>query len=257
MTTGLGIKAPLHGYAVGLTDAGRIREENQDAFFINEDLGIFAVMDGAGGMSDGARASALVKEALGTITNPQSAEDLFNQFEARVIDAKGHIEQAAARASGARMGTTIAALLISGTHFVCLWAGDSRVYRCRQGRLEQLTTDHTEAQELVDKKVLTAEEAKRYGRGHVITRAIGSGIDLELDIVSGNLRPADRFLLCSDGLTGHLDDAVIGTLLMDGAAQSSASGLLKGALDSGGSDNVTVVIVDIDRASALGGGAWV
>ncbi|MCV0427064.1 MAG: protein phosphatase 2C domain-containing protein [Roseibium sp.] len=236
----------LREFAVGMTHVGRVRQENQDAYFIDEEKGIFAVMDGAGGLNDGALASGLVRNALNTISPPRNAEDLLEQFETRVIDAKEQIERASQQAGDAPMGTTIAALLTFEANFACLWAGDSRVYRFRNGNLEQLTTDHTEAQELVDQNVLTPEEARHYARRHVITRAIGSGVDLELELVSGNLRSGDRFLLCSDGLTGHLEDAVIRTLLTNGSQNVSANGLLNGALEKGGSDNVTVVIVDID-----------
>ena len=239
----------VRGFSIGLTHVGCVREENQDAFFCDENKGIFAVMDGAGGLNAGALASSLVKDALTTIRMPLSAVDLLDQFEGRVIDAKEHIEQASNKADGAAMGTTIAALLTFDSNFACLWAGDSRVYRFRNGQLEQLTTDHTEVQELVDQNVLTAEEAKNFSRRHVITRAIGSGVDLELELVSGNLRPGDRFLLCSDGLTGHVEDALIANFLMEGAQRSAARGLLNGALEKGGTDNVTVVIVDIDRIS--------
>ncbi|MCX2722923.1 PP2C family protein-serine/threonine phosphatase [Roseibium salinum] len=240
----------FRGHAVGVTHVGRVREENQDAYYVDEGKGVFAVMDGAGGMNGGAIASGLVKQSLTTITQPRSAEDLLEQFESRVIVAKDRIENAAEKAGGGAMGTTIAALLTYGTNFACVWAGDSRVYRLRNGHLEQLTTDHTEAQELIDQNVLTAEEARSFARRHVITRAIGSGLELELEMVSGNLRPGDRFLLCSDGLTGHLDDTVIGTFLMNGAQNATAQSLLNGALDGGGTDNVTVVLVDIDRVSA-------
>ncbi|WP_428670213.1 PP2C family protein-serine/threonine phosphatase [Roseibium sp.] len=240
----------LRGFAIGLTHVGMTRDENQDAYYVDETKGVFAVMDGAGGMKFGAIASNRVREALTTISVPRSAEDLLEQFESRLIVAKDRIEQVAKEADNAPMGTTIAALLTFGTNFACVWAGDSRVYRFRNGRLEQLTTDHTEAQELIDQNVLTEEEAKTFARRHVITNAIGSGLELELELVSGNLWPGDRFLLCSDGLTGHLEDAVIGTFLMNGAAHSAAHSLLKGALDGGGSDNVTVVIVDIDRAAS-------
>ncbi|MET1415361.1 protein phosphatase 2C domain-containing protein [Roseibium sp. HPY-6] len=237
----------LRGFSIGLTHVGCVREENQDTFYCDEKKGVFAVMDGAGGLNGGAMASNLVKEALTTIRVPLSAVDLLDQFEGRVIDAKEQIEQASAKANGAAMGTTIAALLTYGVNFACLWAGDSRVYRLRNGQMEQLTTDHTEAQELVDQQVLTEEEARNFSRRHVITRAIGSGVDLELELVSGNLQQGDRFLLCSDGLTGHLEDAVIASCLLDGAQKSVAHGLLNGALERGGADNVTVVVVDIDQ----------
>ncbi|WP_298982032.1 protein phosphatase 2C domain-containing protein [uncultured Roseibium sp.] len=241
----------LRSFAVGQTHVGRVREENEDAYLVDEGKGVFAVMDGAGGMHCGAMASGLVKEALTSITLPRSAEDLLEQFEGRLIVAKDRIERASAKADGAAMGTTIVALLTYAGAFACLWAGDSRVYRFRNGMLEQLTTDHTEVQELVDQNVLTEEEARNFSRRHVITRAIGSGLELELELVSGNLRPGDRFLLCSDGLTGHLDDAVIKTMLMNGAPDMTARSLINGALEGGGSDNVTVVIVDFDRNVAV------
>ncbi|WP_306146103.1 PP2C family serine/threonine-protein phosphatase [Roseibium sp. MMSF_3412] len=241
------ISEELQGFSIGLTHVGCVRSENQDTYFCDEAKGVFAVMDGAGGMHAGAMASGLVKNALGYIRAPHSAVDLLDQFEGRVIDAKKDIESVAAKANGAAMGTTIAALLAYGTDFACLWAGDSRVYRLRDGTMEQLTTDHTEAQELVDQNVLTPEEAKNFSRRHVITRAIGSGLELELELVSGNLRHGDRFLLCSDGLTGHLEDAVISNMLLDGAQKSVAQHLLSGALEKGGTDNVTVVVVDFDQ----------
>ncbi|MEM5584926.1 protein phosphatase 2C domain-containing protein [Roseibium sp. AS2] len=240
----------LRGFAVGLTDVGRVRDHNEDTFLVDEAKGVFAVMDGAGGLCNGAMASGLVREALTGISTPKSAEDLLEQFESSLIVAKDRIEGASAKADGAAMGTTIVALLTYQSDFACLWAGDSRVYRLRNGKLEQLTTDHTEVQELVDQKVLTPEEARNFARRHVITRAIGSSLDLELELVSGNLQKGDRFLLCSDGLTGHLDDPVIGTFMMNGAARMTAQSLINGALENGGSDNVTAVIVDIDRMPA-------
>jgi len=243
-------KETLRGFAVGLTHVGCVREENQDTYFIDEAKGVFAVMDGAGGLNGGAMASELVKRSLATISPPRSAVDLLEQFETRVVAAKDQIENAATTVNAGPMGTTIAALLTYGANFACLWAGDSRVYRYRSRQLEQLTTDHTEAQELVDRNVLSKEEAKTFARRHVITRAIGSGLDLELDLVSGNLQAGDRFLLCSDGLTGHLDDTVIENFLTNAAPNATAQGLVKGALDGGGSDNVTVVIVDIDSAAS-------
>ncbi|GAA0781650.1 serine/threonine-protein phosphatase [Roseibium denhamense] len=250
MTAKVMTEPRLKAYAVGLTDVGCVRTENQDAFFVDEKLGVFAVMDGAGGMTNGAQASCLVREALQDLSTPRDAEDLLDQFERRVIEAKANIDKVAAEANGVMMGTTIAALLTFERNFACLWAGDSRVYRFRQGGLEQITTDHTEAQELVDQNVLTKDEAKTFSRRHVITKAIGSDIDLELEMVSGNLRAGDRFLLCSDGLTGLIDDSVIATILRTGAAETAAKELLAGALNSGGSDNVTVLVVDIDELTA-------
>lgn len=231
--------------AIGLTHPGKVREENQDNFLIDEAAGVFAVMDGAGGLQEGSIASGLVKQSVARMGRPTNAEHLLQRFETCVIEAKGAIDELSRQQNGVQMGSTIAALLAFEGDFACVWAGDSRVYRLRDGVLEQITTDHTEVQDLLDRNLLTREEAQNWSRRHVITKAVGTGVDLDLELVSGKLRPGDRFLLCSDGLTEHVDNARLGAFLLTNPLSSAAGALIDAALEGGGRDNVTVVVVEI------------
>jgi protein phosphatase len=141
------------------------------------------------------------------------------------------------------IGTTLVALLMFGEHFACLWCGDSRAYLLRAGALRQLTRDHSESQDLVDRGVLDPEEAKLWPRRNVLTRALGANDAAELEIVSDRLASGDVFLLCSDGLTGHLDEADIAAALGEDEPQAMCDRLIALTLERGASDNVTVAVV--------------
>lgn len=148
-----------------------------------------------------------------------------------------------AERGGAIIGSTLAALLVYREFYACLWAGDSRIYLVRDGAIAQLTRDHTEAEELLEQGVLTPEEAARWPRRNVITRAIGVNEDPELEMVHGELRLNDTFLICSDGLTGYFgaDEILAG---IDGVpAQAACDQFLRQTLERGAADNVTIVIV--------------
>lgn len=230
-------------WAAGFTHAGRVRTRNEDAFHVDEAAGVFAVMDGVGGHHGGDVASGLVRDALRTITQPTNAQDLLDQFEDRVIQAKALMDDVD-RGNRHAMGTTIAALLRHGNDYACVWAGDSRVYLLRHGSLHQLTHDHTEVQELLDQNILNAEEAENFAMRHKITRAVGAAVRLELDMETGKLQDGDRFMMCSDGLTGFVSDEDVRATLSFGSAEESAQHLIQAALRAGGEDNVTAVVVD-------------
>ena len=144
---------------------------------------------------------------------------------------------------GAVIGTTVAAVLAYGHNYTCVWAGDSRVYRIRDNKIAQITRDHTEAQELVDNGTLTPEQAKTWPRRNVITRAIGIFDDPDLEDKSGAIKPGDTFLICSDGLTGHLSDMEICEQIVAMRPQDACDSLIAATLERGASDNVTIVIV--------------
>ena len=146
------------------------------------------------------------------------------------------------------MGTTVAGLLIFEDHYACIWAGDSRVYLSRHGKIHQLTRDHNEARELFEKGILREEEMFSWPRRNVITRAIGAFETPDAEIIHGELASGDIFVLCSDGLTGHVDDEEIRLRLGQGA-QAAADALIALALERGGNDNVTVIVV---RAAVAG-----
>ena len=130
-------------------------------------------------------------------------------------------------------------LLVYEQFFACVWAGDSRIYRIRQSKIEQLSVDHTEVQELVADGKLSEEEARPWPRRNVITRAIGTYDDLELELTNGTLDHGDIFVICSDGLTNHVEDREILALAKNNPPQRACDLLVELTLDRGGTDNVT------------------
>jgi serine/threonine protein phosphatase PrpC len=216
-----------------MTHPGRVRAENQDAFLERPDIGLWAVADGVGGQGGGGAAAARVVDALSGLPAGLPPETLLATVRKR-LEA---VHAALSTSSGA---TTLVALLAHDAHFACLWAGDSRGYLLRHGRLWPITRDHSLVQELVDRGTLPASAAATHPQANVILRAIGAEGVLELDKVRGRLEPGDRFLLCSDGLTRVVQDAEIRSLL---AGPGGARALVEAALARGATDNVTAVVV--------------
>jgi serine/threonine protein phosphatase PrpC len=225
------------------THVGKIRQANEDAAVALPDFGVWAVADGMGGHDNGQFASQTLTQDIGSTGLAVSAADQVARFKDRVMRANDTIRQAAEAQGGATIGTTLTSMLAYEHDYVCVWAGDSRTYLLRDGVFQQVTRDHTEAQELVDSGVLTPEQVKTWPRRNVITRAIGIFEDPELEQCGGPIKPADTFVLCSDGLTGHLSDEEIGTLAATLRPQAACDALIETTLARGASDNVTVVIV--------------
>jgi protein phosphatase len=225
------------------THVGKVRQVNEDAAVSLPDFGVWVVADGMGGHENGQFASKTLTDDIATTGLAVSAADQIARFKDRVMRANDTIRQVAEARGGATIGTTLTAMLAYGHNYVCIWAGDSRTYLLRGGVLTQVSRDHTEAQELVESGVLTPEQAKSWPRRNVITRAIGIFEDPELEECSGDIRPLDTFLLCSDGLTGHLSDEEICSTLASLRPQAACDALIEATLARGASDNVTVVIV--------------
>jgi serine/threonine protein phosphatase PrpC len=174
-----------------------------------------------------------------------------------VLRANDRIKEIATERGGVMIGTTVAAILAHGHDYSCVWAGDSRVYLIRGDEITQITRDHTEAQELVDSGALTPEQAKTWPRRNVITRAIGIFDDPDLEVREGRIEAGDAFVICSDGLTGHLSDADILDRVTAARPQEACDELIAATLDRGASDNVTVVVVKChaaERTNYLPGG---
>ncbi|MCJ2081703.1 PP2C family protein-serine/threonine phosphatase [Methylobacterium sp. J-090] len=224
------------------THAGKVRSQNEDRYFAAPEFGVFAVADGMGGHEDGALASATLVEALGSIGAAVSAPDLLARLEDRVLRANATL-WSLGRARGATIGSTLAVLLTFDSHFACVWSGDSRVYRVRDGAIAQLSRDHTEARDLVEKGILSPEEAKVWPRRNVITKAVGARPDPELELEHGTLVDGDVFILCSDGLVGDVDDAEILACVLANAPQAACDALLAMTLRRDAADNVTVVVL--------------
>jgi serine/threonine protein phosphatase PrpC len=178
---------------------------------------------------------------LGRVRRPGSARELLQAVDETLARCNRELIE---RAEGGELsGSTIVALLVFEDHFAVIWAGDSRVYRLRGGQLEQLTRDHSYVQELVERGELAPERARDHPLANRITRAIGADPQLHLDVIDGRLEPDDQFLLCSDGLTGVVEDSAIAALLAEPDPEVAVDGLIAAALAGGGGDNVSAVVV--------------
>ncbi len=228
------------------THVGKVRRQNEDSFLVRPEPGIWAVADGMGGHAAGDVASQTVIAELSTIAGVTSAAELLASCEERIVRANVRLKDIADHKGGIVIGSTVAVLLTHHLHYACVWSGDSRIYRARGDIIDQLTIDHTEVQELVAKGQLTREEARTWPRRNVITRAIGVHDDPELEIAYGTLEPGDVFVICSDGLTGHVEDHEILGIVSDCPPQRACDRLVELTLDRGAADNVTVVVVRYD-----------
>ena len=231
------------------TDVGKVRRQNEDNYLAATRLGLWAVADGMGGHEAGDIASRVVVEELAAIAVPATASELLASCERHIVSANSRLKKLGDE-RGALIGTTVAVLLIFDGHYAAVWSGDSRIYRVRQHRIEQISVDHTEVQELVSAGKLTAEEARVWPRRNVITRAIGVSDDPELEIKGGALEPGDIFVICSDGLTVHVEDQEILALASEHRPQQACDLLVALTLERGAIDNVTVVAMRFDPAAA-------
>ncbi|WP_202688846.1 PP2C family protein-serine/threonine phosphatase [Szabonella alba] len=225
------------------THAGCVRDHNEDSFLARPASGLWLVADGMGGHRAGDFASRTIAESAQWTGIPNSAHDLKSRFVDRLVIAHDDIRRQSERLNGATVGATVVALLAYEQHFACIWSGDSRIYLLRNDMLQQLTTDHTEAQELFSSGAITAEEAAHWPRKNVITRAIGVTEMPMTDENYGVLQVGDVFLLCSDGLTGHVTDEEIAEMLQRQGAQQTCDRLIDLTLSRGAKDNVTVLVV--------------
>jgi type VI secretion system protein ImpM len=227
--------SPPRYQSAASTDMGRVRTINQDAFIERPESGVWAVADGLGGHSNGEIASRMVCDALADLVPDGSLDQTINDVRERVGQVNEHLDRLAARSgTGVRTGSTVVALLSRGSRCAILWAGDSRVYRWRSGRLNQLTRDHN----LAETEGATGPDA------YAITRAVGGEETLTLDLHRDCVRAGDRFLLCSDGLTRAVPEGQIRAWLEHEDIRGAVDGLITATLEAGAPDNVTVLIVE-------------
>ena len=235
--------APPVGIGAGITHVGLVRQRNEDSILTDPTGALWAVADGMGGHGSGDLASDIVIERLSTAPDD---DDPLDVLERLLTEANGII-YGLARERGRTMGATVVALMIENSVGYLAWAGDSRAYLLRNGRLRLLTRDHTVIQGLVDDGLIQPEEARGHAEANVVTRAIGAEPEVEIDMATVPFLPGDRMILCSDGLTGPVGDGTIAALL--GAAETpeeACRSLLRAALEEGAPDNVSVVAVFMD-----------
>ena len=243
-----------------LTDPGRQRAENEDAFGNFVDGRLFVIADGMGGHNAGAVASAMAVEAIETFFRSYHAQPhqvwpypvdrsvslAANLLRIGIKVANDKIrEAAAADRARARMGTTAVAMAIGEEQLAIAHAGDSRAYRFRAGSMNRLTRDHSVAEEMrAARPELTDEELATFAHRNVVTRSLGSKEDLEPAVYVGRVQPGDVFLLCSDGLWSAIPDGRIATILRDAVSlEAACQTLVDAANEAGGPDNISVLLV--------------
>lgn len=237
-----------------LTDVGRVRERNEDLAHADPRRGLFLLADGMGGHPDGNLAARIAIEttrryltAAGVAKRPR---DRGQKLVAAIKAAnRAILERAVVDDSGVGMGTTIVAVWLGKKQVHVAHVGDSRAYRIRDGRAMQLTRDHTVVQALLDRGDLAEGAPEIMQLGHILTQAVGLDPAVEPEVHVHPLEPGDVFLLCSDGLSDLVPEAAIGAIIRaaEGDISAAASGLVATALNSGGHDNVTVVLARNDQ----------
>ena len=228
------------------TDAGRVRHINEDAFLDSEEQRLWVVADGMGGQSRGDYASSVVVAQLRAFPRQNSVLANLRDMEERLQVAH---EKCRTAFRTHRPGTTVAAMHAHGSYCFLLWAGDSRIYRLRGKELEQLTQDHSRAQERFANGELTEQELANHPSAHVLTRSVGAHRNLRLDMNYSPVQGGDRYLLCSDGLSGPVAFGEICAALGQGSPEDACRSLIDLALERGGPDNITAVVVDAGQSS--------
>ena len=233
--------------AHGRSDVGRVRSGNEDALLLGAT--VFAVADGMGGHRGGEVASATALEPLAALDGRRfdSPDAALEALTEAVVAANAAVSRRSHEDPDLRgMGTTLTAVLVDGRDAHLVHVGDSRAYLARGDRLVQLTDDHTLMQTLLDQGRITQDQVATHPHRSVITRAVGVAEDVEVDGMLLTLRDGDRLVLCSDGLTGVVDDATIARTVRDHGPGEAVELLVGAANAAGGPDNITVVIIAAD-----------
>ena len=253
------VESSFRRKSIGLTDLGKKRTSNEDAFFLDDTLGLYVVADGMGGHAAGEVASqetvetvyGMVKRQYGGLRalrepiDPDDARAACRVMESAVQAATYMVfSMAQMDREKTGMGTTISALLVLGDFAVTAQVGDSRIYRINDTETEQLTEDHTLIAWQLKQGIITPQEARKSPHRNVITRAVGNREYVQVDTGLILMKAGDRFLLCSDGLHGYLHHADIAPIAALGGA-AAAKRFIDLANERGGKDNITAVIVEI------------
>jgi len=225
---------------------GLHRAHNEDALLDRSDLGLWVVADGMGGHERGEVASAMLCEELASISGDSSLAEAVDTIDDIVEDINQRLlAMGSALPGGGIVGSTLVTLVARHDFAACLWAGDSRLYLLRDGRLVLLSEDHS-----LHARQIALGQAVDPGVANVITRAVGASPELFLDVDLFQLQARDRFLLCSDGLCNELDHGTLMEHLADGSAGDVARRLIDAARHSGGRDNITALVVDYGTGGA-------
>ena len=233
---------------VSRTHVGLRRKINEDSLFADSDRGLWVVADGMGGHEAGEIASNMVTDALRCLPPARDIEELaaaasdtLHRVNRELVDLARSDGQAKKRT----IGTTVVGLAIENGSYCCFWAGDSRAYLLRGAEISRVSRDHSLVQNLVDAGMLRPEEAETHENANLITRAVGVGDKFDVDIVRGDVKPGDQFVLASDGLTRVVGDGELAAALARDPIDQVADGLIDTVLSRGAPDNVSLIIVRV------------
>jgi len=237
------------------TDTGRLRKGNEDNLYAdaNEYRGLFIVADGMGGHAAGEIASQmaveLIASELADLNDLAAAESGDKVAQTLRLANRQVFQRTMREVEKTGMGSTASALLLSDTRYLIGHVGDSRIYLVREGEMKQLTRDHSLVQEQVDAGIITAEQARHHPQSNVITCCIGMSSEIEPDIITGETKVGDVFLLASDGLTGMVEDRRLQQLLQSRAnPERIVNAMITDANNNGGIDNITAIVVKVVTA---------
>lgn len=247
MNDSTGAQAHLSWRSTACTDVGAVRKINEDSMLAKPDRGLWAVADGMGGHSAGDKASQLVVARLDALSLSDDLAECINAVDDALVESNTELRELAKAESKRTIGCTAAAIVVRGRFVACLWAGDSRVYRVREGDgFSQLTQDHAMVEQLVTQGVLSREEAEHHPQANLITRAVGASDVLLVDVEIFEAQAGDVLMICSDGLYKEVNNSEIGEIMDDRSSADRARALVELALARRARDNTTVIVVEFE-----------
>jgi len=233
----------IHLRCASYSHIGMVRKINEDAFLDLPRHGLWAVADGMGGHAAGDYVASFIVDSLRGVQPDQMLPNYTCALRTALARVNEEVREETLRRGVSMMGSTVVVLAVRRNRGVCLWAGDSRLYRLRDGKLQCVTRDHSYVQSLQDSGLLSAAEARVHPRANVVTRAVGVEDGLELDMIQLEILPGDVYLLCSDGLNRVAEDHEMRDLLGHDDPSQVVRSLMHLGLTRGAPDNITAVVV--------------
>jgi protein phosphatase len=241
----VGLATQYQWTSAARTHLGLVRSRNEDAILARPECGLWAVADGMGGHAAGDVASGIVVDALAKLPRCTQLAQGAAAIRARLQDANHQLRLEAASRGVPIVGSTAVVLLAYELECVLLWAGDSRAYRYRNTALTQLTRDHNQAEELKARHQYRPSDIQQWQNLTMLTRAVGAADTLEIDEQQEQVRDGDIYLLCSDGLSNAVEEEDIQAALADGDCAVASDRLIELALQNGGRDNISVIVIRV------------
>lgn len=229
------------------TEVGKVRQRNEDSILVAADIGLFAVADGMGGHRAGEVASSLALNKLEMHMRSGAGDNISGSLAEGVKLANSSVFETSEREAALKgMGTTLTAAVIKNNKVVLSHVGDSRAYVIRKAEITQLTRDHSLVQELYSVGGITRDQAREHPQRNILTRALGTDREVEVDMISIRPESGDVLLLCTDGLTSLVEDSeILEFCIRSRNLDEAAAVLIRAAMDRGGNDNISVILVEL------------